>query len=225
MAGPVKIIAGLGNPGREYANTRHNTGWITLNKLARRCTAEGPEEERCDGLLVRCGEAWLFKPLGYVNASGPAVASLCREAGAGLEDLLVLADDLNLDLGMIRLRRGGSSGGHKGLISLTEALGTESFPRLRMGIGPLLSGTGARDFVLSPFAPDEQEAVENMTEEAAEAALCWARQGIEVAMNRFNSREQQANGSRERERRPDVGQPCDGSGLSQAQGNRPDGQS
>ncbi len=188
MAGSVKIIAGLGNPGRQYADTRHNTGWMTLEKLARRGGAEEPEEERCDGLLLRCGGVWLFRPLGYVNLSGPPVAWLCREACADLEDLLVLADDLNLDLGTIRLRRGGSSGGHKGLASLAEALGTESFPRLRMGIGPSPPGEDARDFVLSPFAPEEREAVENMTDEAAEAALCWAREGIGAAMNRFNRR-------------------------------------
>ena len=194
MAGSVKIIAGLGNPGRQYADTRHNTGWMTLQKLARRCEAEEREEERCGGLLLRCGGVWLFRPLDCVNLSGPPVAWLCREACVELEDLLVLADDLNLDLGMIRLRRGGSSGGHKGLASLTEALGTESFPRLKMGIGPSSPGEDARDFVLSPFAPEEREAAEDMTDEAAEAALCWAREGIQAAMNRFNRK---AGGERE----------------------------
>jgi PTH1 family peptidyl-tRNA hydrolase len=184
----VKIITGLGNPGRTYSETRHNAGWIAVNKLAARCGAR-EEELRCGGLRARCGELWLFKPLSYMNLCGPPVACMQREAGVELQDILILVDDLDLPLGRIRLRPGGSSGGHNGLTSLIEALGTEEFPRLRMGIGPCPPDVGGRDFVLSPFGPDEWPVVETMTDEAADAALCWAKEGIEAAMTRFNRKE------------------------------------
>jgi PTH1 family peptidyl-tRNA hydrolase len=181
----LRIVAGLGNPGREYCETRHNAGWLALDELARQCGADR-EESRSGGALVRCGGLWLFKPFSYMNLSGPPIARLWREAGIPVEGLLAVVDDMNLPLGMIRLRAGGSSGGHKGLASLIESLGTEAFPRLRLGIGPCPPEVEGRDFVLSPFLDAEWEAVERMTGEAAEAALCWAGEGMVVAMNRFN---------------------------------------
>ena len=181
----MRIIAGLGNPGRRYAQTRHNAGWMALERIGRRCGA-GREELRCGGLLARCGELWLFRPLSYLNLCGPPVARLRREAGAALEELLVLVDDLDLPLGRIRLRAGGSSGGHNGLISLAGALGMEEFPRLRMGIGPCAPGVEGREFVLSPFEPHEREQAEAMAELTAEAGLFWAEEGIEAAMTRYN---------------------------------------
>lgn len=184
----VRIIAGLGNPGRRYANTRHNMGWLALDGLAARC--DGTEEERCGGLLFRSEPLWLFKPLDYMNGSGPPVARLVAEAGLAVDDLLVLLDDLNLSMGTIRIRAGGSSGGHKGLASVIEALGTDQFPRLRMGIGPCPAEVDAIDFVLSPFEPEELEKAERMGREAAEAAWCWAREGVQAAMNRFNRKAQ-----------------------------------
>lgn len=184
----MKIITGLGNPGRNYVETRHNAGWMAVNKLAARCGARH-EELRCGGLRVRSDEMWLFKPLSFMNLCGPPVACMVREAGVELQDTLVLVDDLNLPLGRIRLRPGGSSGGHNGLESLIEALGTEQFPRLRLGIGPCPPGTDGREFVLSPFGPDEWPSVEAMTDEAVEAALCWAKEGIEAAMTQFNRKD------------------------------------
>ena len=181
----VKIVAGLGNPGRQYCETRHNAGWMALDELARLCGAAG-DEIRCGGALGRCTGLWLFKPLSYMNLCGPPVARLCREAGIGLEHLLVAVDDLNLPLGTLRTRPGGSGGGHRGLQSLIGALGTDRFPRLRMGIGPCPPGMDARDFVLAPFAAGEREPAHAMVCGAAEAALCWAREGIEAAMSRFN---------------------------------------
>ena len=106
--------------------------------------------------------------------------------GVALADVLVLTDDLNIPLGTVRIRRGGSSGGHKGLDSLIQAFGTPEFPRLRMGIGPQPPAVGARDFVLSEFDPLEWPVAEAMTDAAADAALCWAHEGLEAAMNRFN---------------------------------------
>jgi len=181
----VKIVAGLGNPGPRYARTRHNAGWMALERLAELCDAV-PQPRGGGGALARSGRLWLLKPPGYMNRCGPPVARLLEALGAGRGDLLVLVDDVNLRLGSIRLRRGGSSGGHNGLQSLIEALGTEAFPRLRMGIGPCPPGEDMRRFVLGPFEPDQREAAEQMADRAARAALCWGRDGIEVAMDRFN---------------------------------------
>ena len=181
----MRIIVGLGNPGPEYADTRHNAGWMAVEKVAARI-GRCREEFRGDGMLGRADEALLLKPLLYMNRSGPPTARLMRETGAALGDLLVLADDMNLPLGAVRVRPAGSSGGHNGLASLIEALGSDQFPRLRMGTGPRPAGMDARDFVLSPFDDAEWDAVEEMTDVAAEAVLCWIRDGIEEAMSRFN---------------------------------------
>jgi len=181
----VRIIVGLGNPGPDYAETRHNAGWMAIEKVAARL-GRVREEFRGDGMLGRARGVLLFKPLLYMNRSGPPVARLMRETDARPDELLVLVDDLNLRLGAIRLRPGGSSGGHNGLVSLVEALGTDQFARLRMGIGPRPGRMDAKDFVLSPFGDAEWDAVEEMTDRAADAALCWLRDGVEEAMNSFN---------------------------------------
>jgi len=181
----LKVMVGLGNPGRVYSKTRHNAGWMALDRVAESCDV-GREEDVCQGILAPCGDIWLFKPLTYMNLSGPPVAELCRRAGVDVKDVLVLVDDLNLPLGSVRLRPGGSSGGHRGLESLVNALRTEEFPRLRMGVGPHSSGEDTREFVLSPFARNELDTVQQMIDSAAQAALCWARDGMEAAMNRFN---------------------------------------
>jgi PTH1 family peptidyl-tRNA hydrolase len=185
---PPKIVVGLGNPGRAYLRTRHNAGWMALDELTRRC-GTGREVGRSGGALLVSEGLWLFKPFGYMNLSGRPLARLCRGADVPPERLLVVVDDLNLPLGGIRLRRAGSSGGHRGLDSVIEALKTEAFPRLRLGIGPCPPGRPRRQFVLSPFEPGQWPAVEGMVQRGAEAALCWARKGIEAAMNRYNSQD------------------------------------
>lgn len=186
----MRIIVGLGNPGRRYADTRHNAGWLAADRLAGRCGA-GRQQYAAGGMSLPCEDGGgrrflLFKPLRYMNRSGEPVSRLLgrREADAG--DLLVLVDDVNLPLGSLRLRTGGSSGGHRGLESIGAALGTSEFARLRMGVGPCPEGVDLRRFVLSPFAPGEREAVDRMVESAADAALCWLRQGAETAMDRYN---------------------------------------
>jgi len=181
----LRVIVGLGNPGPRYARTRHNAGWMVLDRLASE-SCEGRQEECCGGLLWRAGRVWLFKPLTYMNESGPPVAQLCRRTGLELDSLLVVVDDLNLTLGALRLRPGGSSGGHRGLESVAEALGVDRFPRLRLGIGPLPEGMDAREFVLSEFEAHERETVERMVGTSAQAARCWAREGIQAAMNLYN---------------------------------------
>lgn len=183
----MRIIAGLGNPGRKYRDTRHNIGWMVLDRLAERhpgCR----EESRCGGLLTRCGDVILFKPLGYMNRSGPPIAQLRREVGLDLEDVLVVLDDLNLAQGRIRLRPNGSGGNHRGLESVIEAFGTNEFPRLRVGIGPGPVAGEWRSYVLERFGDDELPEVDRMAEAAAQAAWIWAERGIDAAMNEFNKR-------------------------------------
>ena len=194
---PAKLVVGLGNPGGRYADTRHNLGWRVVDELARAWRFED-EEARCGGLLLasdavpreqaQCPgiSVQLFKPLTYMNDSGCAVAGLIRETSVALQDVLVVLDDLNLPLGTLRMRAGGSAGGHRGLESVTLHLGTEQFPRLRLGIGPLPAAGPGRDFVLSPFGPEELPLVERLIEQAARAAECWVKEGLEAAMSRFN---------------------------------------
>lgn len=184
----MRIIAGLGNPGSEYAETRHNAGWMALDELAASLGVRR-EGERCGALTACANGLLLAKPLGYMNRSGPPIERLLRREGVAVEDLLVLVDDMDLPLGRTRLRPGGSSGGHKGLASVARALGREDFPRLRMGVGPRPAGVEGRQFVLSPFGDDEWERAEQMAQRAARAALCWAREGIEAAMSRYNRAE------------------------------------
>jgi PTH1 family peptidyl-tRNA hydrolase len=181
----VKVLAGLGNPGRSYVETPHNAGWLALDAVAERLGVRR-EEERCGGLLARSDGLWLFKPLSFMNRSGGPVACIMRDAGIDAEDLLVLVDDLNLPLGSLRFRAGGSSGGHKGLASIEDVLGTAGFPRLRMGIGPCPRGMDSRAFVLEPFSDELWDAACDMFERAADAALCWVREGMEAAMSCHN---------------------------------------
>jgi PTH1 family peptidyl-tRNA hydrolase len=181
----VRLIVGLGNPGRRYSGTRHNAGWMAADRVAALAGVETEVFSR-DGVLARSGDLFLLKPLGYMNRSGPPVSRLLDELGAAVDELLVFVDDMALPLGRVRLRAGGSSGGHRGMASVAEALGTEQFPRLRMGIGACPAGSDAYEYVLSRFTEEERPAVEEMVDRAAQAALCWARDGIDAAMTRFN---------------------------------------
>jgi PTH1 family peptidyl-tRNA hydrolase len=181
----VKIVVALGNPGREYADTRHNIGWMAVDELARRRKVTG-EEQRCGGMAARCGQLMLFKPLSYMNLSGGPVARLLAAESAAPEDVLVLVDDVNLPLGAVRLKAGGSSGGHNGLQSIEDSLGTRDYARLRMGVGPVPGRRPMRDFVLDSFEEDEWPAVEHMCALAVDAIAVWARRGIDAAMEQFN---------------------------------------
>jgi len=181
----VKFVVGLGNPGREYLDTRHNLGWWVVDELAAVLGA-GEESERWLGLVVRAGEVTLLKPLTYMNDSGHAVARLVADTQAAPEDVLVVVDDLSLELGTLRIRTGGSSGTHHGLESVIECIGTDAFPRLRLGIGPCAEGQEWRDFVLSPFDEGELPVVEQLVARAVEAVRCWLAEGAAAAMSRFN---------------------------------------
>lgn len=186
-----KLIVGLGNPGVEYRRTRHNIGFCVAEKTADQLGVAFLREKygglfaegRIDGIRV-----FLLKPLTFMNRSGASVARAVRYALHDVADLLVVADDVNLPLGRLRLRAGGSSGGHKGLESIIEHLGTDEFSRLRIGVG---MGKGEGDLtrhVLGRFTAEEAGAVEQAVARAAEAVLVFARHGIATAMDRFNVR-------------------------------------
>lgn len=177
-------MVGLGNPGRRYARTRHNAGFLVLDRLA---AAEGLTfREKGEALLAEWGRGWLMKPLTYMNLSGRAVAPFLRKKGIPLERLLVVHDDMDLPLGRIRLKRGGSSGGQKGVASIIEALGDAGFDRLRIGIGRPPPGVDPVDWVLSPFSREEEPVVERILEAAAEAVRTWRDEGLAAAQSRYN---------------------------------------
>lgn len=180
----MKFVVGLGNPGREYTDTRHNMGWWVLDGLAEDMHLKA-EREKWRGLAASKGEVTLFKPMTFMNDSGRAVEAMAQDTGAPLRDILVVLDDLNLKLGTIRTRAGGSAGGHRGLQSVIDRLGTDEFPRLRLGIGPF-AGTDSRPFVLSPFSQSELPIVERMVARSLEAVWCWLREGVSAAMSRYN---------------------------------------
>jgi PTH1 family peptidyl-tRNA hydrolase len=184
----AKLIVGLGNPGREYADNRHNVGFQCLNRLAE-AWGLSFNKRKHKALLAR-GEmaglkAILAKPQTFMNLSGEAVERLARSYNVPPEDILVIYDDLDLPLGKIRLRPRGGSGGHKGMNSIIEHLGTDAFPRLRVGIGRPTHGDPV-DYVLEDFAPDERMAMEEAYERAISAVELWLTQGIVAAMNRYN---------------------------------------
>lgn len=185
----MKVIAGLGNPGPRYRNTRHNAGFTAVDRVAEKLNAE-VAREKYRALIAETewkGERLLLiKPMTYMNLSGESVARAVRYNNVELCDLLVVVDDVNLELGRLRLRPAGSAGGHNGLRSIIEHLGTDEFPRLRIGVGQS-RGAVLRDHVLSTFAPDEKPVAEKAAARAADAALCFVEFGIDKAMNEFNT--------------------------------------
>lgn len=185
--GGVKVVVGLGNPGRQYAQTRHNLGFFVVDEMAKRTSApmsrkrmnaEISETRFGDDRLV------LAMPQTYMNDSGVAVREIMRWYKVDPEDILIVVDDLDLRFGQVRLRARGSAGGHNGLKSIFKEIGTQEVPRLRVGIGR--SGSQAVAHVLSRFSPEEQEALPAIVDEAADAAELWLSKGILEAMNLIN---------------------------------------
>ena len=183
----MKIVVGLGNPGIRYAETRHNIGWCAVEKFASKLELAFRRRDDYARIAKTTGLV-IAKPITFMNESGLAVASLCSFYKAAPESVLVVYDDMNLPLGMVRVRAHGSSGGHRGIQSIIERLGTDRFPRLRLGIGPKPAEMDNRAFVLSPFAESEDREVRRITEEAADAIGIWVEEGIEKCMNTFNRR-------------------------------------
>jgi PTH1 family peptidyl-tRNA hydrolase len=183
------LIAGLGNPGREYALTRHNAGFMVLERLAQRWRADWTSAKKFKARLARAErgqrQVLLCEPQTYMNASGEAVGALA--AYYQVQRMIVVVDDADLPLGELRLRPQGSSGGHHGLESMIQHLGSGGFPRLRVGIGR--EPGAAReitDYVLSRFAPAEAELLEKVLTRAADQLECWLQDGIGKAMSLFN---------------------------------------
>lgn len=185
----MKLIVGLGNPGQQYRNTRHNVGFRVLDDLAERLGARF-DQEKYGGLLALAEHGgtrlMLFKPLTFMNLSGEAVAKAARNRVPKPEHVIVALDEIQLPLGTVRLRQEGSHGGHNGLRSVIEHLGSREFPRLRIGVGEKKAGQVLSDHVLSTFTPDEKPEVERAIKEAADAILCCIAEGVPTAMNRFN---------------------------------------
>ena len=184
----LKVVVGLGNPGSQYAGTRHNVGWLVMDRIAERAGWTGKGRQR-DASNVAMGrfrglDLTLVKPLTYMNDSGLAVRKVVAREHAPLVDLLVVADDFALPFGKLRFREGGGPGGHNGLRSIIDELGTEKFSRLRVGIGE--PDRTAVDHVLTRFAPDEQQRLDELLDAAADAVEDWAREGTNKAANRFN---------------------------------------
>jgi peptidyl-tRNA hydrolase, PTH1 family len=186
----VKLVVGLGNPGTQYAETRHNIGWLVVDRLADRAGWSGGRERDASRIVqgrFRGLDLTLAKPLTYMNDSGIAVRKLLAREHAPLHDMLVVADDLALPFGRLRLREGGSAGTHNGLRSIIAELGNEKFPRLRVGIGESTVAAPAwRRHVLGQFGPDEKQRLDELLDAAADAVETWAREGTSKAANRFN---------------------------------------
>lgn len=184
----MKVIVGLGNPGPKYAGTRHNVGFGVIDYLAA-APGVGPFRSRFQAQVAEANEGGeqvlLVKPETFMNLSGRAVRQAVDFYKLPLTDLLVVSDDFNLPLGKLRVRAKGSHGGQNGLRDIQQQLGTDEYPRLRIGVGQPGPGE-AVDHVLSRFKPGERKAVEDAIAKAAEAALVWVRQGIEACMNRAN---------------------------------------
>ena len=186
----MKLIVGLGNPSDRYAHTRHNLGFDAIDKLAELlgCRVNKREKKALTGSVIYRGEKVLLaKPQTYMNLSGESVRPLMDYYNISPEELFVLVDDVNLDIGTIRIRRGGSDGGHNGLKNITEQLGTKEYARLRIGAGAPPVGDLVH-FVLSGFSAEDRKIVDETIEDAAEAALVFVAEGVDTAMNRFNGR-------------------------------------
>lgn len=185
----MKVIAGLGNPGEAYANTPHNVGFDVVDVLAKRLDAEWKNSSGFHARVARtavAGQAlMLVKPQTFMNLSGTSVAPLLRYFGGEPGDLTVVLDDADLPLGRLRIRSAGGSGGHRGLASVIESLGTDAFPRIRLGVGRE-ERRGLVDHVLGKFDDTRQNVVRAEVEAAADAVMCLIDKGLNESMNRFN---------------------------------------
>jgi len=186
---PIFLITGFGNPGREYMDTRHNIGFMAIDRICHKLdvflgkmqsnalTSQYRDDQR---------KIILAKPQTFMNLSGQAISGLLRFYKIPVENLLVIHDDLDLPLGTLRIRPSGGSGGQKGLGSTIDRLGTQEFARLRLGIGRPPGNMDAADYVLKSFHANDRQMLDSVLDSAAEAALIFVREGLDTAMNRFN---------------------------------------
>ena len=188
----MKVIAGLGNPGADYANTPHSIGFEVVEALAREIGASWKNSSSFNGELATgmlgAVKVMLVKPMTFMNLSGNCVAPVVKYHNAKVaEDLLVVSDDIDLPVGRMRIRRGGSAGGHNGLKSIIQHLGTDGFPRIKVGVGmPAHPDHEMVDWVIGKPQGEEAKLLRATLDRAADAALCLIEQGADTAMNRFN---------------------------------------
>lgn len=189
-AGPEWLVVGLGNPGEKYENTRHNVGFLTVDELAER--ARVPVQKLKYRALTNTVElggarALLMKPVTYMNLSGEAVGQAARFYKIPPERVLVISDDVSLPLGKLRIRKSGSAGGHNGLKNIIQHLGTDQFPRVKIGVGEKPHPDyDMADWVLSRFTGEDLKTITQAVKRAADAVECFVREGPDKAMNRFN---------------------------------------
>ena len=186
--GPTfRLLVGLGNPGREYSGTRHNVGFMVLDRLAAAMGATFRADKKWHADTASNGGVWLLKPQTYMNLSGESVSELVRFYQIEPARVLVVLDDMALPLGRLRLRERGSHGGHNGLRSILDHLGTQDVPRLRVGIGPAADADAATGHVLGRFAVDERPLVTQSLDRAVEAVRFAQENDLPSAMNKFNN--------------------------------------
>ena len=187
----LHLIVGLGNPGAEYARTRHNAGFLVAEELARRASSEWTLEKRFNARVakreVSAGRVMLVEPQTYMNSSGEAVGAVMNFYRLPSSRLLVVVDDADLPLGELRLRPKGSSGGHHGLESIEQHVGSREYARLKVGIGRTRDGRREiTNYVLGKFGSEEAKLFEKVLQRAADQAECWVAEGSQKAMNQFN---------------------------------------
>lgn len=185
----MKLIVGLGNPGKQYKDTRHNAGFMVIDELANQLNIE-LNQIKFKGIYgegrVGLEKVALLKPLTYMNLSGESLIQVIQFFKLDLNDILVIYDDLDTAVGQIRLRLKGSAGGHNGIKSIIQHVGSEQFNRIRVGIGRPLQGRKIVDYVLGPFLAEEQQEIKVAVDKSAEAAKAWLEEPFEQVMNKFN---------------------------------------
>ena len=185
----MKIVVGLGNPGKEYEGTRHNVGFDVLRELSRRWNGAAPKKRfQAELVEILCGpeKLLLVAPQTYMNLSGQSVSQVVNFYQLPVADLLVVCDDMNLPMGKLRMRGQGSSGGQKGLKNILDSLSSEAIPRLRLGIGRPRGRGDSVNHVLNRFRTEEAEAYQVAVQQAADGVEVWAKEGLAAAMNRIN---------------------------------------
>jgi PTH1 family peptidyl-tRNA hydrolase len=185
----IRLVVGLGNPGPEYAATRHNIGFMVVDQLAARFGSTWERSTKWDAVWTKCGSAFVVKPKSFMNRSGYPLFAIAQFYKIEPGQILVVLDDLALPLGRLRLRGRGGAGGHNGLESIIMQFGTEEIPRLRIGIGPA-PPEGSVDYVLRRFFEEEKPIVRSAINRAVEAVKCAIDNGLISAMNTFNKTEE-----------------------------------
>jgi peptidyl-tRNA hydrolase, PTH1 family len=184
-----RLIVGLGNPGLEYRDTRHNIGFMVVDELARRFGVTFNEEKRWHGLAAKLSSGWLLKPMTYMNDSGRSVRALGQFYKISPAETLAIYDDVDLPLGRLRIRLSGSAGGHNGIKSMISSLGTEAFPRFKLGIAAEKgrpSGDKLVNHVLGKFGHEDAPTLHLVIQSAADAVISALQNGLDAAMNKFN---------------------------------------